>query len=77
VYVLEGILAWPTQSDLVVAIATIHRSILAGLEWDLGSLATLGAYRRKHFASSPVAIAIVPVAVATVAILPCFPLLAA
>ena len=75
--VLEGKLAWPVQSDLVVAIATIHRPIFTGLEWYLGSFAALGAYRRKHFTSRSVAVAIIPIAVATVAVLPCFPFLAA
>ncbi len=70
-------LAGSAQSDLIVAIAAINRAIFAGLEWYLGSLSTLGAYRRKHLALRPVAIVIVPIAVATVAILSCLPCLAA
>ena len=70
-------LAGSAQPDRIVAIATINRSIFAGLEWYLGSFSTLGAYRRKHLALGPVAIAIIPIAVATVAVLPCLPFLAA
>ncbi len=77
---LKNKLAGSAQPDLIVAIAAIHRPIFAGLEWYLSSFPTLGTYRRKHFALRPVAIAIIPIAVATVAtvaVLPCFPFLAA
>jgi len=77
VYGFKSKLAWSAQPDRIVAIATIYRSIFAGLEWNLGSFSTLGAYCRKHFALRPVAIAIIPIAVATVAVLPCLPFLAA
>ncbi len=70
-------LAGSAQSDLIVAIAAIYRPIFAGLKWHLGSFFTLGAYRRKHFALRPIAIAIIPIAVATVTVLPCFSFLAA
>ncbi len=76
-YVFKSKLAGSAQSDLIVAIAAIHRSIFAGLEWHLSSFTTLGAYRRKHFALRPVAIAIISIAVAVVAVLPCLPFLAA
>jgi len=72
-----GELASPAQSDLVVAISTIHRSIFTRLEWHLGSYAALGTYRRKHFALRFVAIAIIPMVVVTVAILPRFSCLTA
>ena len=69
--------ALSAQSNLVVAIATIHRTTGAGLEWYFGVFTTLSAYRREHLALGPVARVIVPIAVATVSILPCFPCLAA
>jgi hypothetical protein len=77
VYVLKSKLAGSAQSDLIVAIAAIHRPIFTGLEWYLGSFSTLGTYRREHLALGPVAVAIIPIVVATVAVLPCFPFLAA
>ncbi len=79
-YVFNSKLAGSAQSDLIVAIATIHRPIFAGLEWHLGSSSTLGAYRREHLALGPVAIAIISIAIATIAtiaVLPCLPFLAA
>jgi len=75
VYVFKNKLAGSAQSDLIVAIAAIHRPIFAGLEWHLGSFSTLGAYRRKHFPSRPVAI--ISIAIATVAVLPCLSFLTA
>jgi len=77
VYVFKSKLAGSAQSDLIVAIAAIHRPIFAGLEWHLGSFSTLGAYRREHLALGPVAIAIISIAIATIAVLPCLPFLAA
>ncbi len=76
-YVVKSKLAGSAQSDLIVAIAAIYRPIFAGLEWNLGGFSTLGAYRREHLALGSVAIAIIPIAVAIVAILPCLPFLAA
>ena len=77
-YVFKSKLAGSAQSDLIVAIATIHRPIFAGLEWYLGSSSTLGAYRREHLALGPVAIISIAIAIiATIAELPCLPFLAA
>ena len=80
-YVFNSKLAGSAQSDLIVAIATIHRPIFAGLEWHLGSSSTLGAYRREHLALGPVAIISIAIAtiatIATIAVLPCLPFLTA
>ena len=54
-YVLKVKLALSALSGLTVALATIHRSTFAGLEWYFGVFATLGAYCREHLASGPVA----------------------
>jgi hypothetical protein len=61
VYVLQGQIALSAQSDFAVALATIYRSSLTGLERYLGFLTTLGAYCREHLASGPVAVAIISV----------------
>ena len=59
-------LALSAQSDLSVALTTIHRSTFAGLEWHFGVFATLGAYCGEHLASGAVA-------VATISVTCCFP----
>jgi hypothetical protein len=43
--------------DLIVALATIYRSIFAGLKGDFGVFAALSAYNREHSPLGPVAIA--------------------
>jgi hypothetical protein len=68
-------LALSAQSNLVVAIATIYRSTIAGFKGYFSVFATLRALCREHLASGPVAI--VPIAIATVSVLPCFPCLTA
>ena len=74
-YVLKVKLALSAQSDLIVAIAAIYWSTFVGLKRHLGVFATLGTYCREHLALGPVAI--ISIAIATIAILPCLPFLAA
>jgi hypothetical protein len=49
------------RSNLVVALATIYRSAFSRLERDFGFLTALGARRREHLTSGPVAVAIITV----------------
>jgi hypothetical protein len=63
---LVSTLALPAQFNLVVALATVYRSALTGLERHFGFLATLSAYYPVHLAPGPVAVAIIPVTL-------CFP----
>jgi len=69
-YVLTAKPALSTQSDLIVAIATIYRSTFAGLERHFGVFATLSAYCGEHLPPRPVA-------VATISVTLCLPCLAA
>jgi len=77
VYILQVRPALSTDSDFTVAITAIHWSALTGLERYFSFLPTLRAYCGEHLASRPVAIAIIPITVATVSVLLCFPCLAA
>ena len=70
-------LSGSAQSDPIVAVAAIHRTICTGLKWHLGGLSTLGAYYRKQMTLGCVAIIIIPIVVAIVPVLPSFSLLAA
>ena len=67
-YILKVELALFVHSDFTVALTTIHRSTFSGLERYLSFLTTLGAYRREHLASGPVAVATISVTLC----LPCF-----
>jgi hypothetical protein len=76
-HILQVRPALSALSNLVVAIATIHRSTIGRFKWYLSVFATIGALYRKHLAPGPVAVASIPVAAAVVSVLPCFPCLAA
>ena len=69
-YVLKVKLALFVQSDLIVALTTIHRSTFAGLERYFGVFATLSAYGGEHLASGSVAVTIISITL-------CLPCLAA
>ena len=56
-------LALSAQFGLTVALATVHRPALAGLEWYFGLFATLGTYYGVHLPPRPVAVATISVAV--------------
>jgi len=62
--------ALPTQSDFIVAVATIDRPAVGRLKRHLGVFTAIGTYGRKHLAWEPVA-------VATTSMPLCFPCLAA
>ncbi len=65
-YVLKVKLALSAQSDLLVALTTVHRSTFTGLERYFGLFATLGACCGKHLPPGPVA------ATSVTLCLPCF-----
>ena len=73
-HVIKVTLALSTQSYFTIAIAAIHRSTTARFKGYFGVFPTLGASRGEHLAYRLVAV--IAIAVATVSVLPCFPLLA-
>ncbi len=60
-YVLKVKLALFAQSDLIVALTTIHRSTFTGLERYFGLFATLGAYCGEHLPRGPVSVATITI----------------
>jgi hypothetical protein len=55
--------ALSTQSDFIVAIATIDWPAIGRLKRHLGVFAALGAYGRKHLAWEPVAVTTISISI--------------
>ena len=59
------------RSYFAEAITAVYRSVPAWLEWYLGFLTTIGAYRREHLARGTIAVPAVTIAVSVPLCFPC------